>query len=304
MEVTFTNSSAPGSPTQTRHFLFVKNIFRCEESSSRVDLLKDLSTHSLLVQKEYTIKQYEEKYKRGVSHLFTKKCEDEIRLVFDQLGSHPHICEAIGWFRGGFPEGIRDPDSYQNFTLLYRYYSHSPPEISLPTLRTWLQGVLSGLAHIHSKNLIFTNFKIDNVLYDKSLHKVVLIDFGDLTLHNKAYPYAAEGSGIYKAPEQLSGIFDYRADLFSVGMALVQLSFGNESIGGIGGERRRTWWEKLKLRTTDDFQFWDESFGLGAPLVTSPPLRDVIFHLTHYDPSQRLTTHEALQHPFLLEIKM
>lgn len=289
----------------TNTFTFIKNIFLCEEFSSRVDLVREDSTGHLFVLKEYTVVQFEEAFKRGLTDAFNAKCDAEMKFVFQILGKHPNLVEARGWFRGGWPEGKESPKSTSNWTVIYRYHPKTKLPPTLENLKFWFEGTAAALNHVHSTGVIFTNFKLDNIIYDAAIHRVVLIDFGDLTINNGKYPYPAEGSGLYKAPEQISGEFGYAADFYSVGLSMVQWIYGDESKDTLTGAERDAFWEKLKSRTEDEkTSFWETSLGFKNPAVSDPLLWDFICQLTEYDPKKRLGYASALAHPLFLSANM
>lgn len=132
-------------------YLFIKNFWTdFEDHESRVDLIVDVKTGELLVQKEYLIESSVDL----TPAQFTAKTENELDIVCNHLTPHPNICPLLGWFRGGYPNGVEDPTHKTSFTLLMPWINSDPPPLSLAYIKSWTTATLSALNHIHSRNLI------------------------------------------------------------------------------------------------------------------------------------------------------
>jgi len=243
------------------------------------------------------LKKYE--YKLGhpqeLREKYIRKRQAEAKILFNTLNEeHPNICPALGWF----PEG--DLSTLCRICFLFPFITNSQtPPLSLPYIQAWVSSMLKALAHLHSKNLIYCNMKHDNVLFHGVENKFVLIDFGDVLVHNQDYPYPEGGSGLYKAPEQVSGIYDYSADLYSLGIALAIFCNGDQTAHKISDADRDVVWEKLKNRTeSEKLTFWKTSLGFKLQFLWGEEVADLVYNLTHYDPRRRFSPDQALEHPF------
>lgn len=87
-----------------------------------------------------------------------------------------------------------------------------------------LSDLLQGLKCIHDKNLIHLDIKLENILItDDSICK--LADFGlVIDLNRENLHLATEGDSRYIAPELMLGKFTKAADIFSLGIAIFELS--------------------------------------------------------------------------------
>ena len=92
---------------------------------------------------------------------------------------------------------------------------------------------------------------------------------------------AMEGDPKYMAPELMSGRFSAAADVFSLGLTLLELACDLELPAGSAG------WHQLR------------SGQVPAPLrrALSPPLRAVLERMLHPDPARRATAAELLRMP-------
>jgi eukaryotic-like serine/threonine-protein kinase len=112
------------------------------------------------------------------------------------------------------------------------------PTITLAQTTKILSQIGSVLDYIHSRRVIHRDIKLGNVLIDKQ-GKAYLIDFGiarwldghDLTEAGFNMP----GTARYMPPEQVAGgtVFDYRADLYSLGVVAYFLSTGYFPFTGV-----------------------------------------------------------------------
>ncbi|TMW52552.1 hypothetical protein DOY81_002377 [Sarcophaga bullata] len=97
---------------------------------------------------------------------------------------------------------------------------------TIPEEKIWsiLLDLLLALKSLHDRNLIHLDIKLDNVLigYDDSCK---LADFGLVIDVDRANRHqATEGDSRYVAPEIMQGNFSKAADIFSLGIAILELA--------------------------------------------------------------------------------
>jgi len=283
-------------------YLFVKNFWNDnEDHESRVDMLVDVATGELLVQKEYLIEESVDL----TPTQFTTKVENELDTIYNHLTPHPNICPLLGWFRGGYPEGREDPSHKTSFTLIMPWIRSDPPPLSADYIRNWASSTLAALTHLHNNNLICTNLKPDCMMYDSS-KGFLMIDWGDFQIDHKRYPYEENGSGMFMAPEMPSGRFDNKVDSYSLGIILAQMCLGDADIfrnfGTLTKTERLSFWERLKNRKPEDnYYFWQSYAYQGLCQFWTEDLVNLITALTEFNPEQRLSCEDAQNHSYFKE---
>ena len=137
------------------------------------------------------------------------------------------------------------------------------------------------------------NLKPENMLLDsESVNpRLTIIDFGLSTVFDPENPrtLALEvGSAYYTAPEVLKKDYDYRCDLWSIGVILYIMLCGYPPFNGAGEKeiKRSVLSGKFKF----NHQEWKN---------ISDDAKDLINKLLTYDPTQRIKASEAIQHPFI-----
>lgn len=86
---------------------------------------------------------------------------------------------------------------------------------------------LEAIFFYHSKNIIHTDIKPDNLSYDEITGNLTILDFGHATLEVPTKPEKLMQSRWYRAPEKLLFMdYNYEIDLWSLGCTLFELYTG------------------------------------------------------------------------------
>ncbi|KAM8710033.1 hypothetical protein ACLKA7_016775 [Drosophila subpalustris] len=159
----------------------------------------------------------------------------------------------------------------------------------IPEERIWhiLLDLLRGLKSLHDRNLIHLDIKLDNVLIDDD-DTCKLADFGLVIDVDKANNHqATEGDSRYMAPEILQGQFSKAADIFSLGIAMLELACYMDlpSNGPL-------WHELRQGKLPEEFIN-----------TISVELQQVIKCMMSPDPRLRPTADQLLSHPRLIRMQ-
>ncbi|KAH8415667.1 hypothetical protein KR222_008083, partial [Zaprionus bogoriensis] len=180
----------------------------------------------------------------------------------------------------------------------------------IPEDRIWhiLLDLLRGLKSLHDRNLIHLDIKLDNVLIDDD-DTCKLADFGLVIDVDKANnQQATEGDSRYMAPEIMQGHFSKAADIFSLGIAMLELACYMEL------PANGTLWHELRQgKLPEEFINSELKARRGSTQESNPillnfsaisvELQQVIKRMMSPDPRQRPTAEQLLSHPRLVRIQ-
>jgi len=243
----------------------------------------------------------ENKYtKEKVAMKQIKKCnkellsDGEIKDEIDILKGldHPDIVRII--------ESFNTKDSY---VLVTEYceggelFDEVRNQLSETQIAVIFRQLLSGLAYLHSHNIVHRDLKLENILIQEKekskttgedLFNIKIIDFGTARIfNNNKKPQSIVGSSYYIAPEVLRQNYNKECDLWSVGVILYMFIVGHAPFDGCDDEEITSNIQRGTYKKDD--KRWK---------MASREVKDLIQRLLVYNPKRRLTALEALRHPW------
>ncbi|KAI0358436.1 kinase-like protein [Trametes cingulata] len=153
------------------------------------------------------------------------------------------------------------------------------------------EGILQGLAYLHSRKTIHRDIKPPNILLTRE-GVVKLCDFGVSGELINSMAGTFTGTSLYMAPERLSGVeYTIRSDVWSTGISLLELvtnrfPFPND-LAAIELMMYITQNEPPELEDEED-------------IVYSPEMKDFIKKALTRDPALRPVPREMLEHPWIV----
>jgi len=159
---------------------------------------------------------------------------------------------------------------------------------------------------------------------------ISVIDFGSSAFHERNYPYRPRGSGIFEAPEQKTQRFGRRSDVWSAAILVAEMLLGQPFIIKTQTPRKIVPQFKLDFLHRDQQReqqskeeeaknpkkeiergstppplpftspFWDRFRGADCslPYNMTPEAEDLLYHMTRYDPKERIRASTALLHRY------
>lgn len=211
------------------------------------------------------------------SKLNRNQIDDSGRVVEVEIAkhlNHPNLCKCID-------SGSLMLNGGQCAYLVTEYVSSETlsqkiirdGDLSIYEIKQIAKSVLSALSYLHSQSMpiIHGEVTIQNVLLNLvgGLDSLKLIDFGHACYLNQppAKPDLNELNAFYLAPERFSGVSQVQSDLYSVGVMIYQLLYGElpwfidiskikieDKVDAILAERDK----ELKLPQIDKFELDDQ----------------------------------------------
>ena len=136
---------------------------------------------------------------------------------------HPNLLEYISvWYEENKNKVVIITELLQGGNLSeYRKYQKT---IKVKLIKKWIKQLLSALDYLHSNDYIHHDVKCQNILVDRVSGNLKL---GDLLcaekLDNKKYFTKYIGTEEFMAPEVKEGKYSFKADIYSLGLTLIQL---------------------------------------------------------------------------------
>lgn len=234
------------------------------------------------------------KFKNEVECLRELSFSPKVVQLYDAVDAEDEYIMVMEWCRGG---AVRD------------YANIHGDLYSVNTVASILRGVLRGLVHVHSRNIVHLDIKPGNVLFTDTSEgaEVKLADFGSAVNLDKPSERNSNekensnanvnvntivGTPWYMSPELLRSVITPKCDVWSVGIMAYQLLTGYMPFDD-ADKRVPQIWRKILLKEPQwDGQRWDS---------IPEEAREFVKLCLEKEPDARPTAIECLEHGWLLK---
>ncbi|CAN8246018.1 unnamed protein product [Cochlearia groenlandica] len=197
---------------------------------------------------------------------------------------------------------------------LYQLMKDRPKLFAESDIRNWCFQVFQGLSYMHQRGYFHRDLKPENLLVSKDVIKIA--DLGLAREIDSSPPYTEYVSTRwYRAPEVLlqSYVYTSKVDMWAMGAIMAELFSLRPLFPGaseadeiykicsvIGSPTAETWLEGLNLASVINYQFPQLPGVRLSSLMpyASAEAVNLIERMCSWDPCNRPTAAEALQHPF------
>jgi calcium-dependent protein kinase len=207
---------------------------------------------------------------------------------------HPHIIKLRGVFFGRRTVSLV-MDLCQGGELFDQLTGNQQHKKGFPECYAarLIRFMISSIGYLHSQGIMHRDIKLENFLFESRdpSSSLSLIDFG-LSKHYCAFEtmHQVVGSAYYTAPEVLKGSYDYRCDIWSLGIVAYMLMTGSPPFNGANSEAIHA---QIQNNEAD---FSPRKFPRASPLAI-----DFLKMMLQKDPEKRISLDEANRHPFVLQ---
>ncbi|ORX74036.1 Pkinase-domain-containing protein [Linderina pennispora] len=227
-----------------------------------------------------------------------------------------------------YSQGDKD-DIYLNLVLEYvpetiyrvtRQYAKAKQFVPMLYVKLFMYQLFRSLNYIHSLGICHRDIKPQNLLVNSTTGVLKLCDFGSAKTLIAGEPNVSYiCSRYYRAPELIFGATNYtgRIDIWSAGCVMAELMLGQPLFPGESGIDQLVEIIKVlgtptkeQIRTMNP-NYMDHRFPQIKPHPfsrifrnrASPEAIDLITKLLDYTPTKRLSSIQAMTHPFFDELR-
>eukprot|EP01027_Heterolobosea_sp_BB2_P018366 GEZU01025886.1.p1 GENE.GEZU01025886.1~~GEZU01025886.1.p1 ORF type:complete len:456 (+),score=56.72 GEZU01025886.1:193-1560(+) len=203
------------------------------------------------------------------------------------------------------------------YELIKGRRQHLPEE----KIKKYMYQLVKAIYHMHKNGIFHRDIKPENILIIDDTLK--LADFGSCRGIYSKQPFTEYiSTRWYRAPECLltDGYYNYKMDIWGVGcvffeiVSLYPLFPGNNELDQIHkihkivGTPPPELLAKLKKHSSQHISFdFPETEGTGIVKMlphASPECLDLMHKMLAYNPDDRITARQALQHPYFRDLRM
>ena len=239
-----------------------------------------------------------------------KKILHETNLM--QKLNHPNITKILEVFEDD--KFILIIMEYINGGNLFSFVKKRR-KISEKIAKFLFKQIILGIKHIHSKNIVHRDIKLENILIDLN-NRIKICDFGIgiLLKSEDELLYDQCGTPMYMAPEIIlsskkRGYKGFPVDIWSSGIALYIMLSGSLPFNIKKNNNKNNNSKKSENSKENDISIsHNNSYELQYSIIHKNPkhlekisdeARDLLHGLLNKDPKKRLTIEEILNHPWL-----
>ena len=155
--------------------------------------------------------------------------------------------------------------------------------------------IIRSVKVMHDNRVVHCDIKPENIIVGNDFN-IRLIDFGFSEILGKDnFIYEYRGSDLYVSPEvrnkRMDGYDGIKSDIFSLGVLLFVVTVARFPFEISGYCDRR--YRYIMTKKYDDFWCYFQQYNL------SNEFKDLLNHLLCYDPSERFSIEEILEHPWI-----
>ena len=253
-----------------------------------------------------------------------KKILREMKILQNLQGG-PNVVQLL--------DAVRDPQS-KTPAFIFEHVNATDFRVLFPALtdmevRFYIFEVLKALEFAHSMGIMHRDVKPQNVMIDHATKTVKLIDWGLAEFYHPSTLYNCRvASRYFKGPELLTDNqnYDYSLDIWSLGCMFAGMIFMKEPLFHgrdnsdqlvriakvLGTEELARYIKKYSLTLDSALSAaigrhsrkpWTVFINRENQHLCPPEALDLLDKMLRYDHAERITTADAMQHPYFAPIR-
>lgn len=228
-------------------------------------------------------------------------------------------------------EIVQNPHTYQ-FTFVFEFvqnteYSEFIRTITPEEAKFYLYNVMKALNYAHSHGVMHRDVKPQNIMYDRKKKLLRLIDWGLADFYHPKTKYNIHVASIhFKAIELLVDYqyYDYSVDMWSFGVTMASIIFNktpffkgvsdydmvSKIVSVLGSDSFDKYVSKYGIELPPDLQVpkcypkkWTSFINKKNEKLATTQAIDLISKCLRYDHTERITSEEALNHPYFDDVR-
>ncbi|CAK58460.1 unnamed protein product (macronuclear) [Paramecium tetraurelia] len=217
--------------------------------------------------------------------------------------NHPYICQTNMLYIDPNMECSYLVMEYLPYPSLQQILKERQ-KLQFEEVRLITRQLFEAVSYLHQVGLCHRDIKPDNIVFDSDSNSIKLIDFGvskRFLVTEKGCKdiknnlmWTVTGTMPYQAPELWKGTgYSNKIDIWAIGVVCYQMLCAKLPLD------QANQMESFSTQTEYTGHFQDEQFAKLPPLII-----DFVKRILKWDPEKRITSQEALLHPWLYQSKL
>ena len=196
---------------------------------------------------------------------------------------------------------------------IYNYLKFNKTGLNDENCKLIIYKILKALQVIHGKGICHRDLDPQNIFLDGERYEIKVGDFGLSDFFydkngNKIFLKGQLGKSTFMAPEVLENRkYDEKIDIFSLGVTLFVLRTYQKPFCIAIPKYKGKIVDKLYgyIKDKDDENYWKElakHIKCKNEIIFDPQFKDLFFKMVAYNPKERPTIEEILNHPYIADV--
>lgn len=192
--------------------------------------------------------------------------------IIDVFNDNKYLTTVYEWVEGG-----------NLFDVIHQSQKYSEKEAA-----NIIQQLLQVIGYLHSNNIVHRDIKPENIMYNAEICQIKLVSLSLCRVFEPGKMLTScRGTPSYMAPETIAESYNEKVDVWACGIILYALITSRLPFNAINDE------EILLSISSGKYELDAPEFSRFSPLA-----KELVQNLLTFDPAERPSALEAIQHPW------